>query len=189
MEYADPDVEEMSARIKRFQDRHEEIMKLLDEMRRLPSLREVDGFSEKMALIDKQNALWRDVAVLESEQDAEDAFPPSIADAINILRHTKIGRWECGYAYDDEEYDRKVQAIADGARDREKQRGLYVGVDKTGAVCSRPDGITEERVVEAVERSNRMRQALQRFLEHGCAGIEFDRLAKNLKVMFATLRS
>jgi hypothetical protein len=68
------------------------MMKLFDNMRHLPALGEPEDFSEKTALIERQNALWREVAVLEREQEHEDALPPHMADAINILCHTKIGR-------------------------------------------------------------------------------------------------
>jgi hypothetical protein len=186
MEYADPDVEEVLARMKRFEARHEAMMNLFDDMRRLPPLREVADLSGKMAVIEKQNALWREVAVLKTEQGREDAFPPHVAHAINILRHAKIGRWECGYSHDDEKYDPAAQALADGARDREKQRALYVGISKTGAICSSPNDVTDEEVEKAVERSQRLRQGLRGLMEHGGVGVEFDRLIENLKVMFAS---
>ena len=45
----------------------------------------------------------------EGEQEREEAFPPHVADAINILRHTKIGRWERGYHYYFDRCDAKAR--------------------------------------------------------------------------------
>lgn len=185
MDYSDPDIEEAMRSHDRFMVRHETMMRLFKEMDTLPS---VDDLSpvELRARIERSNELRREVARLREEDERERKFPPYIADAINILRHVKVGRWECGYAYDDEEYDSTAQAIADGARDREKQNALYVGVSKTGAVSSRPDEIDSEAVAQAVERSKKLRWNLHWLIEHGNGHAEFDRLVKNLKVMFAS---
>src|SRR5580658_9218476 len=163
MKYADPDIDDVESRSKRFHARHEAIMKLLDDMRRLPPLRAVEDFRGTMATIHKQNELWRKVASLEREQEREDAFPPYIADAINILRHKKIGRWEEGFDYDDEKYDARAKAIADGAIDREKQRAIYIDLDGTGAVSSRPEEIGTEEVELAIAGAKKMRGPFTEF--------------------------
>lgn len=187
MDYADPEIEEVLVSIKSFEHRHESKMKLLDEIRSLTSLTEAADPSEMTALIEKQKELWREIAALEGEQEREEAFPPHVADAINILRHTKIGRWERGYHYYFDRCDAKAQAIADGAIDREKQRALYVCISRSGAVCSKPnDEIGSEELIPVLERSRKMGNALSQLLEYGRLGIEFERLIKNLKVMFAS---
>jgi AbiV family abortive infection protein len=186
LEYADPDIDEIMASMKRAEARHEVVMNLFDQMRSLGQPNATRDLAEMNALIEHRNELWREVNRLNEEEQLERAFPPRIADAMNILRHAKIGNWERGYAYDDEKYDHAAQAIADGAKDREKQRAFYVGVTKSGAASSCPDDISEQDVVKAVERSKRLRLVLCGLLERGGAGIEFERLVESLRVMFAS---
>jgi hypothetical protein len=142
--------------------------------------------SDTMAIIKRQNEIWREVARLNEEQEKAHGFSPLVADAINLLRHKKVGRWERGYAYDDEKYDHAAEAIAEGLRDREKQSALYIGVSKNGTVCSRPDEVKKETIALAVEHSKKLGEFLSRLLDRGGGGIEFDCLIENLKVMFAS---
>jgi|SRR6266849_1031 len=59
--------------------------------------------------------------VLRHEQPR---FPAKVADAMNILRHEKIGRWiSPSWVWaEDPKYDEDAQAIANGQFDRRKRR-------------------------------------------------------------------
>ena len=192
MEYAHPDIDQIHASHNRIRA----MMKLYDEIdplyEALTKLREetlhldlARYVQERKPLIERLNALWSEVERFKQEEEQEEGFSPLVADAINILRHTKVGRWEGGYAYD-EEVDPGARAIAEGSKDREKQRALYIGVGKNGTVCSRPEDIQKETIARAFDRSRKLGTFLENLLEHRGGGIQFDRLIENLKVMSAS---
>lgn len=81
------------------------------------------------------------------------AIPRDVAVAINILRHEKIERMRTGYAWPDPEDDGLSRKIAEGLRDRAKQRALYVGVTQTGWVESLPNKVTREEATAELERA------------------------------------
>jgi hypothetical protein len=192
MEYANPDLDQMNASLKRIQA----MMKLYDEMdplyAALTKLHEetmhldfARYVQEVKAIRERLNALWSEIERFKQKEEEEEGFSPLVADAINILRHTKVGRWEGGYAYD-EEVDPSARAIAEGSRDREKQCALYIGVGKDGTVCSRPEGIQKDKIARAFDRSKKLGTFLENLLERGGGGIQFNLLIENLKVMFAS---
>ena len=123
---------------------------------------------------------------MKQEEARDCALPNRIVDAINILRHVKIGQWETGQVYDEEKYNPAAQAIADGTRDREKQSAFYVGVSKSGEILNRPDETSEEAIRLAIDRSGKVSSALDGLLTYGLPGVELERLLRNLKVMFAS---
>jgi len=80
-------------------------------------------------------------------------LPRDVAVALNILRHEKIERIRTGYAWphpEDKGFSRK---IAEGSRDRAKQRALYVGVAQTGWLESLPTKVTREEATAEVKRA------------------------------------
>ncbi len=188
MEYSDPELEEILARGKKREARHRETMRLYDELKkgylRFP---EISDAAERAGLIDLQKQLRSELNRLNKEAEDEEYFPPHIADAINLLRNEKIRRWEERGWYSDEKYDRTAQAIADGARDRDKQDALYVRVGKTGEVSSVPERIDEAAVDRARERAKKLRWFLKSSLDHGDHhSSEYERLLNALKLMFAS---
>jgi hypothetical protein len=60
--------------------------------------------------------------------DLDNSFPRTVADALNILRHEKIGRWESNAWVwaEDPDYDQTAKKVAEGYADRKKQDALYV---------------------------------------------------------------
>jgi AbiV family abortive infection protein len=62
------------------------------------------------------------------------SIPNEVADAIDILRHEKIGRWKSKqWVWDKEpEYDKHALFISDGRKDKIKQNSLYVELGKNG---------------------------------------------------------
>ena len=90
-----------------------------------------------------------------------------------------------GYGYD-EKVDAGARAIAEGSRDREKQRALYIGVSKNGTVCSRPEEVNKKTIALAFAQSKKLGEFLSRLLDGARGGSELERLIENLKVMFAS---
>jgi AbiV family abortive infection protein len=82
-------------------------------------------------------------------------LPHDVAVAINILRHEKIERIRSGYAWPDPENKGLSRKIAEGSRDRAKQRALYVGIAETGWLDSLPTKVTREEATAEVERAKR----------------------------------
>lgn len=81
------------------------------------------------------------------------AIPHDVAVAINILRHEKIERLRTGYSWADPEDSGLSRKVAEGLRDRAKQRALYVGVTQTGWPESLPTRLTREEATAEVERA------------------------------------
>jgi AbiV family abortive infection protein len=115
-------------------------------------------------------------------QEPDVAFPPDVADALNIYRHEEIERMRSGSAWRDEDWaPGKARKIADGVLDRKKQSALYVDISKTGEVGLHPGLITREDAVEAIERA-------KRFVEGpGTFSDEYKTLKKVLIAIFAGL--
>ncbi len=63
-------------------------------------------------------------------------LPPNVADALNIFRHEKLGRWESSSWFWSEpmEYDASAKKVGNGKIDKYKQRQLYVDIKKDGSV-------------------------------------------------------
>lgn len=110
-----------------------------------------------------------DASVLDGQRLG---LPPAVADAMNILRHEKIRRWESkmwGWA-EDPEYDRTALHVADGKRDKEKQRVLYVELGRTGQVSATPDDVTKAQAEQEYERARRVESCVCDLLE-GCTNL------------------
>lgn len=85
-------------------------------------------------------------------------LPARVLDALDILRHEKIGRrvsqsWVWA---EDPEYDPDALAIAEGKQDRLKQDALYVRLAVDGGVASSPAEFTLEKVRTERERAGRL---------------------------------
>lgn len=103
------------------------------------------NFDEFMKRI-KENLLWED-----------GILPPNVADALNIFRHEKLGRWKSGnWAWSEPmEYDEIAQKVGNGQIDKYKQRQFYVDITKDGSVLSYPDASQDEMEKER-ERAERL---------------------------------
>lgn len=96
-------------------------------------------------------------------------LPRMVADAMNLLRHEKIRRWESWTWWwsEDPEYDKTALGVADGKRDREKQRALYVELTQNGELATSPEQITEKQANDEYERARRTEQCAANLLERG----------------------
>jgi AbiV family abortive infection protein len=84
-------------------------------------------------------------------------MPQRIADALNILRHEKIGRWvsKTWVWAEEPDYDHDALAIAEGKKDRLKQDALYVRLGKDGSVASTPMNHGAAALANEMDRAER----------------------------------
>ena len=85
-------------------------------------------------------------------------LPPDILDAIHLICHERIPRERDRWWIDpsDRPLDGIVKAIADGRLEGHKQDAIYVRLDKTGEVRSRPSAVSSAAAKVEVERSERI---------------------------------
>lgn len=115
-------------------------------------------------------------------------IPPRVADAMNLLRHEKIGRWESKIWFwlDDPQYDREALGVADGKRDREKQRALYVELCPNGEVAATPEQVTEEQANEEYERARRFDSSVRNLVEGSPSfSSDYERIESAFRVLFS----
>jgi AbiV family abortive infection protein len=116
------------------------------------------------------------------------AIPHDVAVAINILRHEKIERIRTGYAWPDPEDNGLSRKIAEGSRDRAKQRALYVGVGQTGWLESLPTKVTREEATAEVERAKQYGEfADAAFGDHVLSFDEYRLFKEIVRTVFADL--
>jgi len=93
--------------------------------------------------------------------------PQHVIDAIQILRHEKIGRWvpERWMWEREPAYDVRAKAVSEGSIDRSKQDALYVRLGRDGSVANVPHGATYESVKSERDRANRMLRLAESVLD------------------------
>jgi hypothetical protein len=103
----------------------------------------------------ERERIWSRIQEISEKQDS---LPRSVADAINILRHEKIDRWESsGWTWvDTPVYDEIAKSLAEGQLDRAKQDALYVRLGRTGQVAKTPAHIKNEDAKAALETAERL---------------------------------
>lgn len=114
-------------------------------------------------------------------------LPARVADAMNILRHEKIRRWESKtwVWVEDPEYDPEVLRIAEGKKDASKQDALYVRVGRDGSVASVPDASAEIATAE-YKRGRRFGQTVEELIESGrTSSVDWPPVREILRLLFA----
>lgn len=111
--------------------RRDEFLAELEEHKRLMKA------YKNSADTDEQNRIWGRITEISKSWDS---LPKSVLDAIFILRHEKIGRWDSSFWEWDEEpsYDPLAKWLAEGKLDRIKQDALYVRLGRDGRVARTP---------------------------------------------------
>lgn len=115
-------------------------------------------------------------------------FPRKVVDAIIILRHEKIGRWESNTWVWAEvpDYDKVAKSIAEGRLDKMKQDALYVALGKDGSVKKTPRNTNKKNAEEEYERARRF----ERLFENLCAdkrpiGSDYERVEDAFRALFS----
>lgn len=115
-------------------------------------------------------------------------LPSNVKDAIFILCHEKIGRWESQWWVweDDPEYDEATLRIFHGERDKGKQRSLYVGLNKAGQISSTPNEINSAHAINEYERARRFVSCVEELLGNGPKyACDLDQVEQYIRAVFA----
>lgn len=125
-------------------------------------------------------------AMMHRPEEAQ--VPRKIADALNILRHEKIGRWVEHHWFwaEEPDYDPDAMAISSGKQDRAKQDVLYVRLSADGSVASAPSGVALETVQNERERARRFAGLAKDVLDgHPNPGLDYQRIEESIRLLFA----
>ena len=138
---------------------------------------------------DEQDRIWRRITEISNSWHS---LPQSVSDAILILRHEKIGRWESRFWEWDEEptYDPLAKWLAEGKLDRIKQDGLYVRLGRNGRVARTPMEMTHADAKEAMAVAGRMRFFVNYILSADkIVDSEYEKIESAIKSAFASLNA
>jgi len=114
-------------------------------------------------------------------------FPRKVADALNLLYHEKIRRWEESFVWEeDPEYERTALGVSKGKQEKKKQRSLYVELQKDGRVVQTPQSITSIEADAEYERGRRFEQCVSRlFDEERGSAWELETVEQYFKIIFS----
>jgi len=116
------------------------------------------------------------------------SMPRRVADALNILRYEKIGRWvsQSWEWAEDPDYDDEALSIAKGKEDVPKQDALYVRIGKDGTLASTPLDHSHLRHKEEMERAGRYKRLVESLLEGSDhPGLDWDEVENALRLLFS----
>ncbi len=131
----------------------------------------------------ERDRIW---ARIQEISQKHDSLPSSVADAIYILRHEKIGRWESpGWSWVEEPvYDKAAKNLAGGKLDRDKQDAIYVRIAHNGQVAKTPQ-VARDDAKAAMEVADRLRSLVKYLLSGYAGGIEYGNVESAFKALFA----
>jgi AbiV family abortive infection protein len=134
---------------------------------------------------DERDRIWKRIEEISGKWNS---LPPAVADAIFILRHEKIGRWESSnWCWtNDPEYDPLAKSMAEGKQDQKKQDALYVRLGRDGQVAVTPSQVKHDDAKAAIENAKRMRFFVEYMVEGNAGGVEYDKIESIFKTVFAT---
>jgi AbiV family abortive infection protein len=174
MNYLNPTWEDFERRIEDWRLQHEEWEKLIAKYREATDKKE-------------KNATWNQLQELnESRRD----LPGSVADAINILRYEKVGRWESSsWCWDKAPvYDAMAKSLVEGKLDSEKQDALYVRIGPKGGLTKTPNELKPEDAAKAMEMAGRFGSLVEGLLSgNNVNSIEYERIETAFRAIFASL--
>jgi AbiV len=133
---------------------------------------------------------WEEIEELEamvvSDGGSNGPFPPSVASALNLLRHEKIGRWEnknwCWA--EDPAYDPQAVAVAEGKKDQRKQDALYIRIGRDGRSLSNPAAVTKADCLLEKDRASRYGDLVASAVEGAEQNYRFEKAIGTLKILF-----
>ncbi len=114
-------------------------------------------------------------------------FPSDVLDAIYVICHARIPRERERWWLDPSEclLEEKINAIADGRIDGQKQDAIYVRIGKAGGVLAQPGRVSPEAAKTEVERTKRIGQQLQPY--NRAPGLPDDLDSEKLIALFRLL--
>ena len=174
MNYINPAWEDFERRVEDWRVQHEEWDKLSAEYK--------DAIEKN-----KKDRIWNQIQELHKRNRD---LPDSVADAINILRHEKIGRWQAAnWSWDEEPvYDAIAKSLADGKLDTEKQDALYVRIGPNGGLARTPNHVKAEDAESALEMAGRFSRLIEGLLsEKDLDNVTYEKIESAFRVVFADL--
>ncbi|SRR6266404_917931 len=129
------------------------------------------------------------VGWLEARSESGYKLTPTVADALNIIRHERIpsqDSWAWTGAEDDPPCDRTARRLADGHIDKKKQAALYVGVGSKLQITSNPRNVPKQAVETELKKTKRIGEFLSRYdaKHEPMKSIEYEKICWSLRLMF-----
>jgi len=118
-------------------------------------------------------------------------LPAHIADALNIFRHEKIGRWQSRNwgCVDPPNYDHKAKKVSKGEIDRLKQDQLYVDIGKSGSVTPKTV-VTQKQFEDEKDRAERLCSLVRGMIEdERTSYLEYEEVTNAFRMLFASMTS
>lgn len=174
MSHMNPDDDEFFRRMNGWQASHQEVSRLLD------------AYKDALSAVERDK-IWERIQEINTSQEF---LPRSVADAINILRHEKIGRWQSSNWFWSEEpiYDDTAKRLAEGKQDRDKQDAFYVRLGRNGEVARTPAQVTREDTAQAIEIAKRFGSLIERLLSGNAGSIQdYEKIESAFKAVFASV--
>lgn len=126
---------------------------------------------------------------IRNELEPSYKLPRKVADAINILRHDKIGRWN-GDNHEDSsspDYEPSTLRIAKGKKDRIKQDALYVRIGSNAQVSCLPTGINPTLPDQEFERARAYKYLVNSLVSgRNITSYEYKQVQDTFKAVFRT---
>lgn len=174
MNHINPTWDDFEKRVTAWREEHEEWERL---------------FAQCKAAVDR-NERDRAWSQLQEFEEQHRDLPRAVADAVNILRHEKIGKWKSSTWFWDQEpvYDAMAKSLADGDRDKEKQDALYVRLGVNGGLAKTPNEVEAEDAARALEMAERFCDLIEGLLSgKNVNSVEFEKIESVFKVLFSSL--
>lgn len=120
--------------------------------------------------------------IIDAEFALDGAFPPKVADALNILYHEMMER---GDFFGENKYDPFVKKIAKGKRDKIKQNAVYISIDRSACVKGQPNKVGLKDANVEFKRAERFGSMIKFLVKDGPIGAEqYRKLKEALKVVY-----
>jgi AbiV family abortive infection protein len=115
-------------------------------------------------------------------------LPAKVLDAINILRHEKIGRWvSSSWVWADEpDWDKEALSVAGGVVDRDKQDLLYVKLSASGGLAGTPAKKLDVNAKVEMDKAKRFRIVVSNMTDGGTShGFDWDDIERSFRLVFS----
>lgn len=124
-------------------------------------------------------------------EKAKGALPSHIADALNIFRHEKIGRWHSRnwFWVDPPNYDQKAKKVSKGQIDRLKQDQLYVDIGRSGSVIPKTV-VSQKQFEDEKDRAERLCSLVRGMVEdEKTPYLEYEEVTDAFRMLFESMTS
>ena len=127
--------------------------------------------------------------IYRAEYELGDQLPPHVSSALNLLLFEKMEKWRSPnwFWIDKPDYDQKSKRIAEGKRDKIRQKALYVSIGQDGRVTSHPSGVSMDDANAESDLAGRYRWFVKSLNEGGVGNTPgYEKLINVVKMIFET---